>query len=367
MEHPSSFIDNQIADIIRDGAAEAERSNDLHPRQLQMIYQERWFKMFVSKKYGGLGWPLPRVLKLEEALSWADASTAWVVTLCGGAGWFTGFLQDTIAERLAGEEEMCFAGSGAPTGVAELTHNGYKINGYWKYASGSLHATAFTANCALYENGRPQCNSDGSPVVRAFLFLKNEVKLHRHWNSMGMIATGSHSFEVRNLTLPRQRCFIIEAEHAVLKDPIYTYPFLQLAETTLSINMTGMVMRFLDLCGLIFSDKGGGPQPAAPRNVDRDELLAVAKEEMDKHRHEFYVAAEGSWDLALKGERISSDVLRDVSDTSYALARKSREIVNALYPYCGMLAANTGSEINRVWRNIHTASQHALFTSRSLT
>ena len=365
MEHPSNFIDKQIAEIMRDRAAEAERLLDLHAMQLEIIFQERWFKMFVPKKYGGLGWPLTRVLKLEEALSWADASSAWVVTLCGGAGWFTGFLHDTIAEELVSEEKMCFAGSGAPTGVAELTQNGYAINGDWKYASGSLHATAFTANCALYENGRPQYNGDGTPVVRAFLFLKNEVRLRRHWNSMGMIATASHSFEVRDLTLPPERCFIIEAQHAVLKDPIYTYPFLQLAETTLSINMSGMAMRFLDLGGLIFSDKGGGPQPVAPRSVDRDELLAVAKEEMDQHRHEFYVAVEKSWDLAMKGERISSDVLRNVSDTSYALARKSREIVDALYPYCGMLAANTLSEINRVWRNIHTASQHALFTSRS--
>ena len=365
MEHPSTFIDKQIADIIREGAAEAERSNDLHPSQLQMIYQEHWFKMFVSKKYGGLGWPLPRVLKLEEALSWADASSAWVVTLCGGAGWFTGFLHDTLAEELASEEKMCFAGSGAPAGVAERTQNGYAVNGHWKYASGSLHATAFTANCALYENGRPQYNDDGTPVIRAFLFLKNEVRLHRHWNSMGMIATASHSFEVRDLALPLERCFIIEAEHAVVKDPVYTYPFLQLAETTLSINMSGMAMRFLDLCGLIFSDKRGGPQPAATRNVGRDEMLAVAKAAMDEHRYEFHVAAEKSWDLVVKGERISADVLRNVTDTSYALACKSREIVDALYPYCGMLAANTGSEINRVWRNIHTASQHALFTSRS--
>ena len=362
--HPSTFIDKRIADIIRDGAPEAERLTDLHPRQLKVIYQERWFKMFVAKKYGGLGWPLPRVLKLEEALSWADASTAWVVTLCGGAGWFTGFLHDTIAEEVAREEKMCFAGSGAPTGVANLTESGYNINGYWKYASGSLHATVFTANCMLYENGRPQYNIDDTPVIRAFLFLRDEVKLHGHWNSIGMIATGSYSFEVRDLTLPPERCFTIEAEYAILKDAVYRYPFLQLAETTLGVNMSGMAMRFLDLCDSIFSDKGGAAPSPAPRGTDRNEMLAVGKREMEKHRHEFYFAAEKSWDIVVTGGTIPSDVLQKVSDASFAIAHKSRQIVDALYPYCGMVAANSESEINRVWRNIHTASQHALFTSR---
>jgi hypothetical protein len=37
-----------------------------------------------------------------------------------------------------------------------------------------------------------------------------------------------------------------------------------------------------------------------------------------------------------------------------------REVVAAIYPLCGLRAVDLGSEINRVWRNIHTAGQHAL-------
>jgi hypothetical protein len=38
----------------------------------------------------------------------------------------------------------------------------------------------------------------------------------------------------------------------------------------------------------------------------------------------------------------------------------SRRAVDALYPYCGLYAAREDSPINRVWRDFHTASQHAL-------
>ncbi|MFA9217817.1 MAG: hypothetical protein ACEQSK_12030, partial [Sphingomonadaceae bacterium] len=37
-----------------------------------------------------------------------------------------------------------------------------------------------------------------------------------------------------------------------------------------------------------------------------------------------------------------------------------RAAVDELYPYCGLHAAREDSAFNRVWRDFHTASQHAL-------
>ena len=363
IEHPSSFIDKQFGDAMRNAALEAEQLLDLHPDQLELIHQQGWLKMFIPKEYGGLGWSLPEVLRVEESLSWADGSTGWVVTLCAGAGWFSGFLQPSLLKQILLNDKVCFAGSGAATGIANLTPEGYAINGFWKYASGSLHATVFTANCVIKKDGLPQFHTDGSPLIRAFLLYKDEVILHRHWNSMGMVATASHSFEVKSLSVPAARCFKIDAKHAMLKDPVYQYPFLQFAETTLTINLSGMAMRFLDLCEKIFSEKmqrGNGLQPKIP---DLHQILSAANVEMDKYRNEFYSAVDTSWQICERGEVLPEHVLNEVSKTSYALAHRSRQLVNELYPYCGLIAANTQTELNRVWRNIHTASQHALFTS----
>lgn len=361
IHHPSSILPQEITDQIRGAAAAAEVLQDLHPDQLQSIYQQRWFAMFVPKVYGGLGWSLPRVLQVEEALSWADASTAWVVTLCAGAGWFTAFLSPSLAAQITRDEKMCFAGSGAASGSANLTEKGYEINGHWKYASGSLHATVFTANCLLYEKGVPQCNDDGTPKVSAFLFFPEEVTLERHWNSMGMIATGSHSFEVKNLRVSPDRRFVPVAADAVVKEPVFTYPFLQLAETTLSVNLSGMAVRFFDLCEILFANKVKRNNFEGP---DVFRHLTSARDEMEEHRSAFYAVVQRSWVRCENGKLIPPDMLREISDASYQLAHKSRQIVDALYPYCGLTAANTQHELNRVWRNLHTASQHTLFNTR---
>ena len=360
-DHPSTFIDSAVAAIIRRGAAEAERLRDLHPDQIAVIQQKNWFKMLIPKAYGGLGYSLPEVLKMEEALSWADGSTGWMVTLCSGAAWFAGFLHRSLSEKLLDKEQLWLAGSGAVGGVAEVAEHGYIVNGFWKYATGSLHADVFTANCAVHQNGQPQYHSDGSPIVRAFLFERAEVTLHHHWNTVGMIATASHSFQVSGLRVGEERTFTIDPFQATLRDPVFKYPFLQLAEVTLSINLSGMCMRFLDLADPLVSLKAHRRLAFPPGVLGASELLQNARAAINECRSNLYAVVEESWAICAQGHFVSIPLLREVSLSGHRLAHTSRKLVDDLYPYCGIIAANAGEEINRVWRNIHTASQHEIF------
>ena len=86
---------------------------------------------------------------------------------------------------------------------------------------------------------------------------------------MGMIATASHSFEVNDVYVNTNRCFMIDPDLAILPDIVYQYPFLQLAETTLAVNISGMTMRFLDLCDDVMENRNGsktrGGQPPRAR------------------------------------------------------------------------------------------------------
>ncbi|MES2108088.1 MAG: hypothetical protein V4577_05050 [Bacteroidota bacterium] len=129
--HPSQFISQQYTDIIRNTAAEAEKTGTLHPQQLALIYINKWFRLLVPEVYAGLQITLPELLQQQEAISWADGSMGWVVTLCNGAGWFGGFISPEIAPDIFGNEDVCLAGSGAATGAAEVTATGYCINGAW--------------------------------------------------------------------------------------------------------------------------------------------------------------------------------------------------------------------------------------------
>lgn len=358
VEHPSQWIDQEAARAIRRCAETAESERILHKNQLQTIYDHRWFKMFIPTKYGGLGFSLSEALQLEEALSWADGSAGWVVTLCAGAGWFSGFIKPEIAEAFLTGDKVCIAGSGAVTGNAEETSKGYLINGVWKYASGALHATAFTLNCNITRNQRPVYNDDGSPKIATFILKANEVSILHTWNAMGMIATGSHSFEVKDLLVPLDRMFLIRPDTTLLEDPVYRYPFLQLAETTLAVNMSGMACRFLDLAEEILHTKAA-VKPLNLLNIS--DTLINAKTGLTECRINFFDIVHIS-QKALESEgSISDTLLKKVSSASYGLVNHTRECLYKLYPLCGLAAAFNDQEINRVWRNFQTAGQHALF------
>jgi indole-3-acetate monooxygenase len=357
IKHPSEFLPVTIMEVIRRDAFKAEQDRTLTLAQRNCIHEQRWFNMYVPQEFGGLGLSLPEILRTEEALSWVDGSTAWVVTLCSGAAWFVGFLNIELAKSIFSAEDVCFAGSGAVTGIADITTAGYEIHGNWKYATGSLLASVFTVNCQIRENGILLHYADGTPVIRSFVLKKNEVTLHPTWNSMGMIATGSHSFDVKNIVVPFDRSFVIHPDDATLSHPIFKYPFLQLAETTLAVNLCGMAYRFFDLCAEIFSKRETKFAEVYLKRMQADRTL------LDELRSDFYNKTDEGWQMLISKSAIADATLSEISNLSYRLVNICRDLVNNLYPFCGLAAANTQNEINRVWRNFHTAGQHSLFRS----
>ncbi len=352
LPHPSTFIDNDITDTISKYAAEAEAIQQLHPQQQSIIHQQNWLNLFVPKTHGGLQLSLPEGLKIEECIAWADGSTGWAVTLCSGANWFVGFLQPALAKELFCNNKVCLAGSGKAAGMAKDLGDVYEITGYWNYASGAFMATAFTANCVIEKAGELLKNADGRPLIKSFVLLKNEVTLHLTWKAIGMIATASNSFEVTKLIVPKSRAFLIDSNAAIIDAPVYRYPFQQFAEATLAVNSAGMAMRFLDIC-----------KPATeqfPVNRVTEIHWSAAFQQLQKVRTAFYVAVQQSWQAHIKQSPDMHSTLPAVSVASKALAATSRKVVDELYPYFGLAAANPANEINRVWRNLHTASQHAI-------
>lgn len=165
------------------------------------------------------------------------------------------------------------------------------------------------------------------------------------------IATASNSFEVKQLRIPKNRSFTIDSNAAMMDAPIYRYPFQQFAEATLAVNSSGMAMRFIDVCSA----------PEANKAYRLTEVqLMDARKQLQTARQHFYTSVIQSWQEHVQQPSINCNVIKAVTIASHALAATARKLVDELYPYCGLTAANPSTEINRVWRNLHTASQHAL-------
>lgn len=346
--------------INTDWGLKAEKLGCLTSEMLDLIYRENWFKLFVPLEFGGLGLDLIEGLKIEEKLARLDGSLGWTVTLCAGAAWFVGFLDQELAKEIFADPKVCLAGSGFVGGKANKIGEEYLISGQWPYASGALHASHFTANCEILENGKPLLDKKGRPIVKAFILKKEEVQILDGWNCMGMIATGSRAFKVENIKVPSNRCFEILPSKAKLKSSIYKYPFLQFSEATLAVNILGISLHLQELISKTFWKKN------EIRKYDEKHLKYFrkqekkAREKLEKIRSDFYEVVSKSLKESQKEDKISQKTLRLVSKISRKLTSTCRELNAKMIPFAGLEAAKTNTELNRVWRDFNTASQHAL-------
>ncbi|MCS5489858.1 acyl-CoA dehydrogenase [Algoriphagus limi] len=343
-----------------DFASKSEKSGRLIPEWLEEIYNQKWFKLFVSKDLGGLELSLPEALRVEEKLALLDGSLGWTVTLCAGAAWFVGFLDPRISKEIFSDPKVCFAGSGYVGGRAEKKNGFFLVSGNWTYASGALHATHFTANCEIWEGGDPILDSFGNPIVKAFILKREEVEILDAWKFMGMKATGSHSFKTENLNVPENRLFEISPEKVTRNEVIYKMPFLQFAEATLAVNILGISIHFQDLIREIFWNRQK-VKPLDQKYLEYfEEVEKKSRKSIDKKRSNFYRQVEEAWYELEKEGKISSPQLAAISKVSRSLTQSCRKWNSKMYPFAGLEAAREEGELNRVWRDFNTVSQHSL-------
>jgi alkylation response protein AidB-like acyl-CoA dehydrogenase len=349
---------NDVLSPIQEMASYAhycDQNLGLHREQLQTMYAQNWFKIYVSQTYGGLGLSIPEGIRLLEELAYAEGNAGWICTLSSGASIFAGFLKASFARQVFNNPQVSFAGSGKAEGVASVVTDGYVVKGIWPYASGADIATVFTANCKLEKDGALLLDENGNPVIKAFAFLREEVQIHPTWHAMGLKATSGHTIEVEDLHITEERAFELKRETSHIDHLNYAYPFQQFAETTLAVNTIGMGLHFVDLVGDIIDQK---KELGLPVNAEFEKKYMMAQVELEMSKSKFYEVLDASWICLKVQNEIPASILEEVSQQCKTIVKLIQSKISELYPYCGMQAAHVNSDLNKIWRDIFTASQH---------
>jgi alkylation response protein AidB-like acyl-CoA dehydrogenase len=356
------------AAAIAEHAAQADLDGWLRPAQQALIHERGWLRMLAPRAAGGLEAALPDVVRLEESIARVDGSMGWTVTLCAGAGWFAGFLAPQLARGILATPKVCLAGSGAPTGYADREDReeaGWRITGLWDYASGAPMATHFTFNAILREHGQPLLDAAGNPRIQAFVVPAALVDIVPRWRSIGLRATASHAYRVSSQWVQAMHGFEIDPARAHEQGPLYRFPFLAFAFVTLAANVAGMAHHFVALAEECIGHRrnrfAGAGEPLIETPAVRA-LLDSTRAGLDEVRGRFYALLDATWAQAAAGSPVGDAQALALQAASMAWVNASRRAVDALFPYCGLYAMRDDAAINRVWRDFHTASQHALLT-----
>lgn len=357
------FLSDEEIQLIRKESRWAEEHGCLKEPILQLIYEKKWLKVMEPASCGGLEWGLPKVVRLFEALAYADGNVGWCVNLGAGANLFSGYFKEENAKEIFSNLHTWCAGSGAITGNAYKRNDGYIVSGKWKYASGSLHATHFTANAYLFDEDSQQIVDNGNPVFRSFIFPAGKVKILDTWKVSGLKATSSNDFEVHELFVPEADSFSLLQPSPFVDAPVFHFPFETLAIINMTSMATGMAIHFLELFQDLMQHKRpmhSGTLLGEQQFVQK--IFLDCSEKLLKTRTEMYVALEDVWQLFLSEKGAEKEPLERLSAYARTAASSARDVLYRLFPYCGMNIIYADSALNKVWRDLSVAGQHYLLS-----
>lgn len=368
MQYAQEILSAQQIAAIRKHAFETENAKSIAPETLSLIYEQQWFQALVPKAFGGLELPLPEAVRLFEALAKADANIGWCVNLGAGANMFSGYLDEQTARTIFNAPTTCCAGSGAVSGTAKKTNDGYLLSGRWKYASGANHATHFTANAWLLDEWDNAIVENGEPVFRSFIIPADQIINHKNWDAVGLRATSSNDFEARSVFVPFDRTFTLLKPSSFANGPVYHFPFSTMAVVNMTCMMTGIALHFLDE----YEQMAALKKPLHSTVLLKENPIAKAiagkiSAEFMTARNLMYRHLDEVWKSYEEGREADPESLAELKRITHQAAMLSRKLINDLFPLCGMNAVSPGSELNKIWRDAAVAGQHYLMSPLQLT
>ena len=356
MKLEKSLID-RIVSLRSEGTAEKQ----LSASQLALIYRENWFNLWVPKDLGGLASPFSTGLKFLRELAYWDGGLAWTVTLCAGANMFAGFLPPTTARDIWKETKVCLGGSGQINGRARVVENGFEISGTWQYATGAPHLTHFTLNAWVDDRDDSLGTEHRNERYFSFLVPREHVRTHSDWNTFGLECTASHSFSLDHVFVPAAYRFELTRAGVKVSESLYAISFISFAELTLFVNYLGMYQRFLDILAAQLSEKIGRSESDDLRVQEQIDRLAAYSAENQLELDWGVAAADRLEESGQELKRQDREELEaEVSQRTRVFIALMRSRLAEIMPWGGIKAAQYEEELNQVFRNIFTATQHAL-------
>ena len=313
-----------------------------NPEALEWIASQNLWNIWVPKEYGGLEMGFTEGLKTLQSLACTDGSLGWTVTLCSGANYFIGNLQPETAKEIFAQPAI-LGGSGGLFGTAEKVGNQYKLNGIWRYATGAPYLTHFTLNAKITENGQEQTNEDGSPVFLSFVIPSSAVAIIEDWDTMGLRASATHSFEVQDVLIDERFSFVYNRFY--LEQPIFKIHFSVFADLTLWVNYIGMAEHFLE----------------EAQAVDKVQWRDL-KETIEEANTRVYEFARQIEEITGQEEPVSESLLNEVHQAAAGSVKELSKAIIALYPHLGVNASREDHVLNQIFRDYFTATQHHIFT-----
>ena len=344
----------------------AETTDSLRrlPDEVVMAVREAGLcRLMVPKRFGGYETSIRTYVEVTAELGRGCGSTAWVSSLINVCAWLTALFPDRAQRDVWGANaDAWVAGSLAPHGNAMPVDGGWRVTGRWMWASGCLHAQ--WAACGIHMN-----NAAGETTNFGLsLMPMSDLTIEDSWFMAGMKGTGSNTIVAKDVFVPEHRFLPYPAafqgsyrtEHA--DEAVYRVALVPVTILILAGSQLGLAQAALDhvvakapVRGVTHTNFGKQAE-----STGFQILLAEAAMKIETARLHAFRAADDLDAYAARGSHPDLAARARVRADTALAAKYCREAVEQLVSAHGTSSMADSNRMQRLWRDVHVASRHAI-------
>jgi alkylation response protein AidB-like acyl-CoA dehydrogenase len=348
---------------LKDRAEEIETNRRL-PRDLSDRFASAGFyRTCVPEVYGGLELPPAETMGAIEILAQADGASAWCGFIGATSGTVLAMLPEAAAREIFATPETLLSGVFAPRGKAVVVDGGFQVEGQWQWGSGTQNADWILAGCQVIRDGEPELLRNGTPRSRMMIVPASEVEFLDTWYVSGLSGTGSTDFAIHDHFVPNHHAVGIGVD-GPLDRPLYAFPQFGLLGMGIAAVALGLARAAIDELVEIAGGKtpSGSARPLATRSSAQ---LDVSRAEamLRSARAFYYEAIEDAWQSAVTGGGIETEHRRDIRLATTHATRTCAEAVDLMYHLAGGTSVYRRSPLQRIFRDVHVATQHMMVST----
>jgi 3-hydroxy-9,10-secoandrosta-1,3,5(10)-triene-9,17-dione monooxygenase len=352
-----------IRPILERGAETTDSLRRLADQNVKALLESGLCRLMVPARFGGFQTSIRTYIEVMAEVGRGCGSTAWVASLINVCAWLAAlFPEQAQADVWGSNRDAWIAGSLAPNGAAVPVDGGWKVTGRWPWASGSLHAQ--WAACGIHmKNERGEMANFGLSLMPM-----PELAIEDTWFMAGMKGTGSNTIVAKDVFVPAHRflpypdAFAGRYRTEYTDEAVYRAALVPVTVLILAPSQLGVARAALDHAIGRSKTRGITHTNFATQAESAGFQMQIAEAAMKIDTAALHAArAADDLDRCAADGRLMDVVERARVRTDTALAAKyCRDAVEILVAAHGTSSLADSNRMQRLWRDVHTASHHAI-------
>ena len=349
--------------ILERNADKTDSLRRLADENVQALKDAGLCRLMVPARFGGYQTSVRTYVDVLAEIGRGCGSTSWVASLVNVCAWLAAlFPERAQADIWGADSDAWIAGSLAPNGQAVAVDGGWRVSGRWPWASGSLHAQ--WAACGIHmKNERGEMVNFGLSLMPM-----HDLHIEDTWFMAGMKGTGSNTIVATDAFVPEHRflpypqAFAGTYRTEFTDETVYRVALVPVTVLILAPSQLGVARAALDHAVAKAPTRGITHTNFATQAESSGFQMQIAEAAMKIDTATMHVqrAADDLDRAAAEGRLMDLTARARVRMDTALAAKYCRDAVELLVAAHGTSSLADANRMQRLWRDVHTASHHAI-------